>query len=132
MRMIATAALFAASCMLLLPQSRAAELQYGRNGVTKPLPNLGPAGNGRRKWVEFQCYMCHGANGGGQFGPNIQQAEAGDVSEAVRQGIPEWGMPSYGKYATAADVANLTAYLHSVGTAKEPKWWDWWEPHPQQ
>ncbi len=111
----------------------AAPAPYSRpNVVVAALPNLGPAGNGRRKYVQLGCYLCHGGNGAGQFGPNIQHAEAGDLNEAVTQGVPEWGMPSYGKYVTAADITNLQAYLNSVGTASEPKWWDWWVPHPTQ
>jgi mono/diheme cytochrome c family protein len=112
--------------------SLAADFSTSHLNVPRTLPNLGPAGNGRRLWVEYNCYLCHGSNGGGQFGPNIQQAESGDVSEAVTQGIPEAGMPSYGKYVTKTDITNLTAYLNSVGTANEPKWWDWWIPHPTE
>lgn len=99
---------------------------------TTTLPDLGPAGNGRRKYVQFGCYLCHGNNGAGQFGPNIQHAEAADVAEVVKQGSPEAGMPGYGKNASAADIKNLTAYLASVGTKNEPKWWNWWQPNPTQ
>lgn len=136
MRIAATARLLTLAVLTLAAAmaspGRAAEPIANRAVSTATLPDLGPAGNGRRKWVQFQCYMCHGSNGAGQFGPNIQHAEAGDVAEAVRQGIPEWGMPSYGKWATAGDIANLTAYLNSIGTKGEPTWWDWWVPHPVQ
>jgi cytochrome c551 len=122
----------AALTLATLPSVAAVKMQKGRAGISNPLPNLGPAGNGRRLWVEFNCYLCHGSNGGGQFGPNVQHAEGGDVSEAVRQGDSEGGMPSYGKYVNGTDIKNLTAYLASIGTKNEPTWWDWWVPHPKQ
>ncbi len=133
MRVVNTAAILAAFLSAGTPATAAPPAAYSRPFVsTATLPDLGPAGNGRRKWVQFGCYLCHGSNGAGQFGPNVQHAEAGDLTEAVKQGVPEWGMPSFGKYATAADITNLRAYLNSVGTAGEPKWWDWWVPHPQE
>lgn len=66
------------------------------------------------------------------FAPNVQHAQAGDGNDAVKQGVPEAGMPSYGKYATTSDVSGLKAYLKSVGTASQPTWWNWWLPHPVQ
>lgn len=131
MRVLTATAILAVSVTLTAPVQAAAPAPYHPPSVsTTALPDLGPAGNGRRKWVQFNCNLCHGSNGGGQFGPNIQHAEAGDISEAVKQGIPEAGMPSYGSAATAVDITNLAAYLNSVGTSNEPKWWDWWVPHP--
>jgi hypothetical protein len=133
MRVTAATAILAVSVTMTAPAHAAPPAGYKPPNVsTASLPDLGPAGNGRRKWVQLGCYLCHGSNGGGQFGPNIQHAEAGDLNEAVKQGIPEWGMPSYGSHATAADLTNLAAYLNSVGTANEPKWWDWWVPHPTE
>jgi len=133
MRVMFATALLAAGLASPPPAGAATPVAAGRPAiVTAALPNLGPAGNGRRKWVQFGCYLCHGSNGGGQFGPNIQHAELKDLNEAVKQGVPEWGMPSYGKHATATDIANLQAYLSSVGTASEPTWWDWWVPQPTQ
>ena len=63
------------------------------------------------------------------MGPNIVGAEAGDVSEAVLQGKDE-GMPSYRRIATSANVNNLTAYLRSIGTARDLKFNDWWVATP--
>jgi mono/diheme cytochrome c family protein len=131
MRSVSLAAILAAIILGPAP-AIAAGLDYHASVAPQTLPDLGPAGNGRRRFVEFGCYLCHGNNGAGQIGPNIQHAEAGDISEAVKLGVPEWGMPAYGKYATNADIKNLTAYLNSVGTANEPKWWNWWEPNPTQ
>jgi mono/diheme cytochrome c family protein len=99
-----------------------------------PAPALGPklnaAGEGRRLWLELNCYSCHGMNAAGGMGPNIQHAEAGDVREAVMQGVPEGGMPSFKKYVKSKDISNLGAYLRSIGTKGEPVWVDWWNANP--
>jgi hypothetical protein len=42
----------------------------------------------------------------------------------------EGGMRSFNKYASSTDAANIAAYLSSIGTSKEPKWLDWWNPAP--
>jgi mono/diheme cytochrome c family protein len=110
----------------------AGELQFGRAGIPQSLPSLGPAGDGRRLYLELNCYLCHGDNGAGSEGPNIQGAEFGDVQETVTQGDPEAGMPAFGKYVTTTDLKNITAYLDSIGTTAEPKWFDWWVPHPKK
>ena len=128
---MAAALVLAAQFPAGTPLAAAADLQYGRAGIPPKLPDLGPAGNGRRKYLELNCYLCHGVRAAGQFGPNIQGAEQGDVSEALKQGEPEAGMPSFNKYVTSADISNITAYLASIGTSKEPMWFDWWKPHPK-
>lgn len=107
--------------------------------ATTPGPAVTPAAaavvastaeiNGRRAYLKFNCYGCHGMGAAGGMGPNIVRAEAGDVSEAVMQG-EEGGMPSYRRIATANDVTNLAAYLRSIGTAREPKFNDWWVATP--
>lgn len=90
---------------------------------------LGPAGEGRRLYLKLNCYSCHGMTPTGGMGPNIVHAEMGDVTEAVMQG-EGGGMRSYKAYVTPTDLANLAAYLRSIGTASEPKFRDWWVPIP--
>ena len=90
---------------------------------------LGPAGEGRRLYLKLNCYSCHGMSPTGGMGPNIVHAELGDVTEAVLQG-EGGGMRSYRAYVTSTDLANLAAYLRSIGTASEPKFRDWWVPVP--
>ena len=97
--------------------------------IAKPA-NLGPIGNGRRVWLKLNCGGCHGDNASGGMGPNIQGAEAGDVSEAMQGDATEGGMRSFAAYATTADAMNIAAYLRSIGTPSEPKWADWWNPVP--
>lgn len=115
--------------MLLSSGASATGLQWGRNGVAAKLPPLNAVGEGRRDFLKWNCYSCHGLNAAGGMGPNIQQADPGDVSEAVLQGA-SGGMPSFRKYATSKDIANLTAYLKSIGTKSEPTWVDWWNKRP--
>ncbi len=98
-------------------------------GATASAGTLNAAGEGRRDFLQWNCYSCHGMNGAGGMGPNIQHAESGDLSEAVMSG-EEGGMPSFRKIVTSADVKNLQAYLASIGTKNEPLWVDWWNPLP--
>ena len=98
--------------------------------TAKPMPMLlSAAGEGRRLYLQLNCYGCHGDRAAGGMGPNIVRAESGDVSEAVLQG-EDGGMPHYRAYVTATDIANLTAYLQSIGSVNEPKFKDWWVPIP--
>ncbi len=93
--------------------------------------HLNAVGEGRRVFLEFNCSACHGNSAGGAMGPNIAHAEGGDVNEAVLHGdAREGGMPSFKGCATTSDVKHLVAYLHSIGTKKEPTWLDWWNQIP--
>jgi cytochrome c oxidase cbb3-type subunit 3 len=92
---------------------------------------LGPSDEGRRAFLEFNCSGCHGNSAGGGMGPNIQNAEQGDVQEAVLHGdAKEGGMPSFSGCATQKDVKNIVAYLRTIGTKNEPTWLDWWNLNP--
>jgi mono/diheme cytochrome c family protein len=91
---------------------------------------LDPVNEGRRAWLKYNCYGCHGNNAAGGMGPNIQGAEAGDVGEAMNGDATEGGMRSFSGIATSTDAANIAAYLQSIGTPQEPTWLDWWNPVP--
>lgn len=90
---------------------------------------LSPAGEGRRLYLKLNCYGCHGMTAGGGMGPLIAHAERGDLREAVLQGEDE-GMPSFSAYLNDTDIANLGAYLRSIGTPSEPTFRDWWKKVP--
>ena len=92
---------------------------------------LPPAGEGRRLFLKLNCYGCHGMRAAGGMGPNIVGAELRDVTEVV-QGGSELGMPAFRAYTTKTDLANLTAYLQSIGTPNEPMFVDWWQPIPSR
>lgn len=89
---------------------------------------LSPAGEGRRAWLKYNCYGCHGMRAAGGMGPDVAH-EGGEVSEAVREGEDE-GMPAYGTLLNATELSNLRAYLQSIGTTAEPTFNDWWVPVP--
>ena len=97
------------------------------NGVSAA--TLSAEGEGRRAYLKYNCYGCHGMRAGGGMGPNIVGQELGDVTEAVWQG-KEGGMPSYSNIVTTTDLANLAAYLRSIETGQDPKFNDWWVPVP--
>lgn len=116
-----------------VPAARAADLMWGRAGISPKVAttNLGPVGEGRRAWLKFNCYGCHGNNAAGGMGPNIQHAEAGDVASAVLQGdAVEGGMRSFKGLASGTDAKNIAAYLATIGTKAEPTWLDWWNATP--
>jgi mono/diheme cytochrome c family protein len=96
--------------------------------LTTPLP-LNAAGEGRRAYLKFNCYSCHGMAAAGAMGPKIIGKERGDVAEAMAKGLGG-GMPSYRLIATELDATNLGAYLLSIGTRDEPVFNDWWVPVP--
>jgi mono/diheme cytochrome c family protein len=91
---------------------------------------LSPAEEGRRVYLEQNCYGCHGGRGGGGMGPAFrrERPDLGDVSEAVRRGESK-GMPAYPNLTTL-DIQNLTAYFRSLRTSAEPTFTHWWEPVP--
>jgi len=91
---------------------------------------------GRRAWLKYNCYSCHGMYAGGGMARRLAGGEGEDVSEAVLQGH-ENGMPSYGKVGiTATDIANLQTYLSGVnptqgaGQIGFPRFMRWWELTP--
>lgn len=88
---------------------------------------LSSAGEGRRLWLKYNCYGCHGMRAEGGMAENVQGEGAG----IAREGSSE-GMPSYAKYLTERDVKNLEAYLRSIGTTGEPTFTHWWEPIPSR
>ncbi len=93
------------------------------------LPSLGPVGDGRRAYLANNCAGCHGGNGAGGMGPNVQNASAALVNTFISNGSP-YGMISYAHCLTQTDANNMAAYFASVGTASEPTWSDWWNITP--
>jgi mono/diheme cytochrome c family protein len=91
-----------------------------------PAASFADAQQGRKAWMKYNCYGCHGNNAAGGMGPNIQHQGGGDVSEAMNGDAKEGGMRSYAGIATATDATNISTYLGTIGTPNEPKWLDWW------
>jgi len=85
--------------------------------------------NGRRAFMRLNCSVCHSANGqGGTMGPSLV-GRGDDVSDSVPNGEDN-GMPAFKKYLCPTDIANLTAYVNSLGTKGSPDFTDWWVAHP--
>jgi mono/diheme cytochrome c family protein len=95
--------------------------------------NKGSAVEGRRKFLELNCYGCHGGRGGGGMGPNIRDDRPNDnrIEDAIRNGRPT-GMPSYRGLVSSQDIENLTAYIRSLRRDEEPVFTHWWERVPTQ
>lgn len=108
---------------------RAAEPSQPAPQVMLVAQALTPAGEGRRAYMKYNCYGCHGANATGGIAMNIVGKDSGDVAEAVLEGKDK-GMPSYQGIVSPKEITNLGAYLRSIGTAGEPKFNDWWVPVP--
>ena len=95
----------------------------------QPPGPLNAAGEGRRVFLENNCYGCHGGRGGGGMGPNLRGGLDIKVEDAVH-GLPG-GMPRF-RNLTDNDVSNLKAYFRSLRTPAEPTFTHWWEPIPTQ
>lgn len=108
---------------------RAAEPSQPAPQVMLVAQALTPAGEGRRAYMKYNCYGCHGTNAAGGIALNIVGKDSGDVAEAVLEGKDK-GMPSYQGIVSPTEITNLGAYLRSIGKAGEPKFNDWWVPVP--
>jgi cytochrome c oxidase cbb3-type subunit 3 len=80
---------------------------------------------GRRLFIWFNCYGCHGGRAGGGMGPSLRDAEwrYGASDEAIFRSIGEgrqFGMPAWGSKLPAEQLWQLTAYIRSLGSPREP------------
>jgi ubiquinol-cytochrome c reductase cytochrome c subunit len=93
----------------------------GQQGPAPVSPNgTAPAGsvqNGKRIYVSYGCFQCHGyeAQGGGPAGPRLAPRPLAFTafSRAVRQPVNQ--MPPYtGKVLSDQELADIYAFLQSV------------------
>ena len=89
-----------------------------------------PEFEGRRLWLKYNCYSCHGMHAAGAIAINIQ-GFGGAVPFAVGGGEAGFGMPNFSKYLSATDISNLSAYVNVAGTAAEPTFLQWWKANPK-
>jgi len=89
--------------------------------------------NGRKLFLKLNCYICHGGRGGGGMCPSLRNdpPDESDVEHAVLEGTSS-GMPSFRRFVTSRDVADLAAYIQSLRTDREPTFTHWWEAVPTQ
>lgn len=66
------------------------------------------------------CAACHGTDGGGAIGPNLKDAtwvygsEPEKIAHTIGEGTAK-GMPPFKASLSPAQLAELTAYVHSLG-----------------
>jgi cytochrome c oxidase cbb3-type subunit 3 len=80
---------------------------------------------GRRLFVRFNCSGCHGGHGGGGMGPSLRDPVwmYGGTDPAIFDSIAEGrahGMPTWGVMLPREQIWKLTAYVQSLGSAREP------------
>jgi len=94
--------------------------------TANPLGNDAPVVQaGRRLFVWYNCYGCHGGRAGGGMGPSLRDAtwlygnEDEDIFSSIAQGRSK-GMPAWGTKLTAEEIWKITAYIQSLGSGREP------------
>ena len=107
-------------------QAKGQPAVQGASPLDAPLNRIG---EGRRLFLKYTCYSCHGMRAEGGMGPNIAHREIDEVRSAVMFGR-EGGMRSFAEFLDEKDVRRLAAYLKSIGTDREPMFRDWWEDVP--
>jgi mono/diheme cytochrome c family protein len=81
-------------------------------------PATGSAERGRKLFVQ-SCTHCHGDDGHGDGedgdGPDLSRIHISDtkIGNVIRSGIAG-EMPAFSKKYDAADISDLTAYLHTL------------------
>jgi cytochrome c oxidase cbb3-type subunit 3 len=81
---------------------------------------------GRRFFLAYNCAGCHGDHGGGGMGPSLRDDAwiYGDSHAQVADSIAEgraYGMPAWEKMLTPVQIWQITAYLKSMRTTREPQ-----------
>jgi putative heme-binding domain-containing protein len=70
-----------------------------------------------KQTFETRCSTCHGLDGGGAMGPNIQgipfRLGANAVADVIKNGM-SGGMPAFGGQLNAAQIKQVIAYLLSL------------------
>jgi len=81
---------------------------------------------GRRFFVWYNCAGCHGDHGGGGMGPSLRDAvwlygsSDAQIASSIAQGRAH-GMPAWGEMLTAAQIWQITAYIKTLRTDREPQ-----------
>lgn len=84
------------------------------------------AQRGRYLFVEYNCYGCHGGLAGGAMGPSLRDTTwkfggtDAQIEASIRDGRPN-GMPAWGTTLSDAQVKDILAYIRSMRTTAEPK-----------
>jgi len=80
---------------------------------------------GRRLFVQYNCYGCHGGHAGGGMGPSLRDevwiygGDPARIFSSISQGRAH-GMPAWGTRLSEEQIWKLAAYIKSMRTALEP------------
>ena len=98
-----------------------------RDGPANPFERDGDSlGEGRRYFLSYNCAGCHGDHGGGGMGPSLRDdtwlygSSHAHVANSIAQGRA-FGMPSWRRMLTDAQIWQITAYVKSMRTEREPQ-----------
>lgn len=80
---------------------------------------------GRRYFQHYNCAGCHGEHGGGGMGPSLRDdvwlygGNHAQIANSIAEGRA-YGMPAWRTRLTSAQIWQITAYLKSIRTEREP------------
>ncbi|HEX4462886.1 MAG TPA: c-type cytochrome [Polyangia bacterium] len=94
--------------------------------VANPLDDRAARVEGRKLFVRYNCYGCHGGRAGGGMGPSLRDGDwlYGSTPDRIFNSIAEGrghGMPSWGGRLPDQQIWQLTAYISSLRTPDEPE-----------
>ncbi len=81
--------------------------------------------DGRKFFIQYNCYGCHGGHAGGGMGPSLRDAswiygsEDAEIFASIAQGRAH-GMPSWASRLPQEQIWKLVAYIKSLRTPQEP------------
>jgi cytochrome c oxidase cbb3-type subunit III len=101
--------------------------------VTEPKPRANPyaqdpiaLADGRRLFVWFNCYGCHGGHAGGGMGPSLRDVtwiygnSDANIFNSIAEGRAN-GMPAWGTKLPEDQIWKIVAYIKSMRTPLEPQ-----------
>jgi len=119
---VAVVAAFAAAVPLSAgPRGPAPQTQAAN--APAPATPKGDAASGKKLFVNYGCYQCHGYEGQGSTatGPRLAPRPIAFAAFSKQLRRPSSEMPPYtAKVATDAQLADIYAYLQSVPPPKDP------------
>jgi cytochrome c oxidase cbb3-type subunit 3 len=98
-----------------------------------PTPATNPYGQdpaaameGRRLFLAFNCYGCHGGRAGGGMAPSLRDPDwlygnsDARIFDSISAGRAR-GMPAWGTRLPEQEIWKLVTYIQSLGTDHEPQ-----------
>jgi cytochrome c oxidase cbb3-type subunit III len=81
---------------------------------------------GQKVFTSNNCQSCHRADGGGTVGPNltddfwIHGGSTKEIFSIIKIGVPDKGMPAWGKVMSPQDVRDVTFFVMSLRGTNPP------------